>query len=336
MNLENLKFSIIIPVFNRPEELKELLESLASQTYKSFEVIVVEDGSEIKSEEVVKSFEGKLTLFYFKKPNSGPGLSRNFGVEHSNTDYFIFFDSDCVIPPEYLSNVIGFLKNHSADSFGGPDRFHENFTAVQKAIGYAMSSFLTTGGIRGGNKSMEKFHPRSFNMGFTREVYNKTKGFSSIRFGEDIDLSIRIKQAGFDSLLIPSAYVYHKRRTDFRKFFKQVFNSGIARINLYKRHSHSLKLVHFLPSSFVIYTVLAVLLSLITFNLIPLIPFIVYSILICIAAAFEFKELKLIWLSLLASCVQLFGYGTGFLLGVWNRLILRKGEFEAFKRNFYK
>ncbi|HYG39321.1 MAG TPA: glycosyltransferase [Cytophagales bacterium] len=336
MNLENLKFSIIIPVFNRAEELKELLESLASQTYKSFEVIVVEDGSEIESEEVVKSFEGKLTHFYFKKPNSGPGLSRNFGVEHSNTDYFIFFDSDCVIPPEYLSNVVDFLKNHPADSFGGPDRFHENFTPVQKAIGYAMSSFLTTGGIRGGNKSMEKFHPRSFNMGFTREVYNKTKGFSSIRFGEDIDLSIRIEQAGFDSSLIPNAYVFHKRRTDFRKFFKQVFNSGIARINLYKRHSHSLKLVHFLPSLFVIYTVLAVLLSLITFNLIPLIPFIVYSILICIAAAFEFKELKLIWLSLLASYVQLFGYGTGFLLGVWNRLILRKGEFEAFKRNFYK
>jgi glycosyltransferase involved in cell wall biosynthesis len=334
--IEKPEFSIIVPVFNRPDELRDLLESLSLQAFKDFEVIIVEDGSDIDSESVVSEYYSKLKLYYYKKTNSGPGLSRNFGAERAQASIYIFFDSDCVIPPEYLQSVYSFLKTTPVDSFGGPDRFHPSFTPIQKAIGYSMSSFLTTGGIRGGKTSVEKFHPRSFNMGFTKKVFEVTKGFSSIRFGEDIDLSIRIKEAGFSSALIPEAYVYHRRRTDFRKFFKQVYNSGIARINLYKRHPKSLKLFHFFPSGFVVYTLLSILLSLMFQSILFVVPLIVYSLAIFLSALIVQKSFELALLCLVASFVQLFGYGTGFISAFWKRIILGKGEFEAFRKNFYK
>jgi glycosyltransferase involved in cell wall biosynthesis len=333
--VEKPEFSIIIPVFNRPEELKELLESLCMQTFKDFEVIIVEDGSEVDSENVVKTYS-KLKLFYFKKGNSGPGLSRNYGAERARASILLFFDSDCVIPPEYLESVYSYLKVFPVDSFGGPDRFHPSFTPIQKAIGYSMSSFLTTGGIRGGKTSVEKFHPRSFNMGFTKEVFEVTNGFSPMRFGEDMDLSIRIKEAGFSTALIPDAYVYHRRRTDFKKFFKQVYNSGIARINLFKRHPKSLKLFHFFPSGFVVYSIASVIISLLAQNVLFAIPLFVYSSAVFVSALVEQKNVELAVLSLIASFVQLFGYGIGFIEAFWKRIILREGEFEAFKENFYK
>jgi glycosyltransferase involved in cell wall biosynthesis len=336
VNIDTPEFSIIIPVYNRPDELRELLESLTKQTFKDFEVIIVEDGSEVNSESEVNKFRSLLDLKYFQKPNSGPGLSRNFGAEKATSDIFIFFDSDCIIPPDYLSVVHFHLKTTPVDSFGGPDRFHESFTPIQKAIGYSMSSFLTTGGIRGGKASVEKFHPRSFNMGFTRKVYEATQGFSSMRFGEDMDLSIRIKELGFSSALIPEAFVYHRRRTDFKKFFKQVYNSGIARINLFKRHPKSLKLFHFFPAGFVVYTLASILLSIGSQNILFVLPLILYSLAIFVAALITKRSLDLAFLSLIASFVQLFGYGTGFIKAFWRRLILGKGEFEAFKRSFYK
>jgi GT2 family glycosyltransferase len=284
----------------------------------------------------LKEFYSRLHLFYYKKANSGPGLSRNYGAQRATSSIFIFFDSDCIVPPGYMDAVFSFLKDNKVDCFGGPDRFHESFTPIQKAIGYSMTSFLTTGGIRGGKTSVEKFHPRSFNMGFTRQVFDVTKGFSSIRFGEDIDLSIRIKEAGFSSALIPEAFVYHRRRTDFGKFFKQVYNSGIARINLFKRHPKSLKLFHFFPSGFVVYSMFSIILSLFSQNIIFVIPLLLYSFAILISAYIAQKNFELACLSLAASFVQLVGYGTGFLNAFWKRLVLGKDEFEAFKKNFYK
>ena len=249
------KISIIIPVYNRPVELEELLESLVQQSDSKFDVIVVDDGSILKSDEAAKNYKERLSIQYFYKENSGPGDSRNFGCEKSESDFFVFFDSDCIIPKDY---VLSLRKDISGiQAFGGPDKEHPSFSPIQKAINYSMTSIFTTGGIRGHKNSMEKFHPRSFNMGYSREVYDKTGGFSRLRFGEDIDLSIRIFDLGFTSKLISECFVFHKRRTDFKKFFKQVFNSGIARINLYKRHTSSLKIVHFFPAAFVVYQLLS-------------------------------------------------------------------------------
>ncbi len=247
-----MKYSIVIPVYNRPDEVDELLSSLLSQSFQDFEVIVVEDGSKITCREVCDKYTGKLCLSYFMKPNSGPGQSRNYGAERANGEYLLILDSDVVLPKDYLQAIEDELNTLPCEAFGGPDASHPSFTPVQKAISYSMTSFFTTGGIRGGKAKLDKFYPRSFNMGIRRDVYQTLGGFSKMRFGEDIDFSYRICEAGYKPRLFPQAWVWHKRRTDFRKFFRQVFNSGIARINLEKRHPGTMKLVHMLPMVFTV------------------------------------------------------------------------------------
>ena len=247
-----MRYSVIVPVYNRSDEVDELLQSLMQQTYTDFEVIIVEDGSAVPCKDVVDKYAASMNIRYYLKSNSGPGQSRNYGTEKSHGEYLIILDSDCILPPDYFKAVEEELTNEPADAFGGPDRAHESFTDTQKAINYSMTSFFTTGGIRGGKKKMDKFYPRSFNMGIRAEVYKALGGFSDMRFGEDIDFSIRIFKGGYSCRLFPGAWVWHKRRTDMRKFFKQVHNSGIARINLYKKYPESLKLVHMLPAVFTV------------------------------------------------------------------------------------
>ena len=225
---QDTKFSFVIPVYNRLEEVEELLASMVSQSVKDFEVIIVEDGSQIKCEEICKKYEKKVDLKYFFKENTGPGQSRNYGVEKATGNYIIFLDSDCVLPNNYFEIVEALIKKDFVDAFGGPDKAHKDFSLLQKAINYSMTSFFTTGGIRGGSEKVDKFYPRSFNMGYSIDVYKKTNGFSKMRFGEDIDMSIRILENGFKTRLFKDAFVYHKRRTSLKQFFKQVFNSGIA------------------------------------------------------------------------------------------------------------
>ncbi len=326
-------FSIIIPVFNRPDELDELLLSLCKQTYKQFEVIVVEDGSDLKSDKIVAKYSEQLKISYFEKANSGPGLSRNVGAEHAQYDWLIFFDSDCIIPERYLENVIAYLTNQQTDAYGGPDSALPDFSTIQKAINYSMTSFFTTGGIRGKNKSMDKFHPRSFNLGVTKRAFNAIGGYGEMRFGEDIDFSLRLLKAGFKTALITDASVYHKRRTTFRQFFKQVYNSGIARINLHLLHPGSLKFVHTLPACFVIGIIIVLILSPL-YPALLLIP-LAYTLIIFIDSLFINKSTNVALYSIAASWIQLTGYGTGFISAVWKRLILKKGEFKAFEKRFY-
>ena len=327
-------FSLIVPVFNRPDEVHELLESLTKQHCKDFEVIIVEDGSQLPCQEIVQAYCNQLDIHYYNKPNSGPGQSRNYGAERATGEYLIVLDSDCIIPEGYLNAVKAELDAAPADAFGGPDRAHDAFTDIQKAINYAMTSFFTTGGIRGGKKKLDKFYPRSFNMGIRADVYRALGGFSKMRFGEDIDFSIRIFKGGYKCRLFPEAWVWHKRRTDLRKFFKQVHNSGIARINLYKKYPESLKLVHLLPAVFTI-GVVALLLGT------PFIPALssligLFVLIIFIDATLQNRSVKIGALAVVASFVQLTGYGTGFLRAWWQRCVLRKDEFEAFKNSFYK
>lgn len=328
-----MQFSVIIPVFNRPDEVDELLDSLVKQSYKQFEVIVVEDGSTEKSDAVADRYKNRLSLIYYEKPNSGPGLSRNAGAERANYEYLVFFDSDCIIPENYFSEVNRFLSNHYTDAYGGPDKALPTFTTVQKAINYSMTSFFTTGGIRGGKKSMDKFHPRSFNLGVSKKAFDAIGGYGKMRFGEDIDFSLRLLEKGFTTALISDAYVYHKRRTDYKKFFKQVYNSGIARINLHLAHPGSLKAVHLLPSAFVIGMIFCMVATFIC----PyswLVP-VVYSLLVFVDSSIKNKSVNVGLNSIVAAWTQLFGYGTGFLSAVWNRLLLKKGEFKAFEKKFY-
>ena len=329
-----MKYSFIIPVFNRPDEVDELLESLTRQTVRDFEVVVVDDGSTLPCEDVVKRYGSVLNVAYYAKPNSGPGQTRNYAAARCAGEYLIILDSDCILPPDYLKAVEQELQREPADAFGGPDRAHESFTDLQKAINYSMTSFFTTGGIRGGQKKMDKFYPRSFNMGVRREVYQRLGGFSAMRFGEDIDFSIRIFAAGLRCRLFPDAWVYHKRRTDFRKFFKQVHNSGIARINLYKKYPDSLKLVHLLPAAFTLGVAACVLgAGICAYSLLPLL---FYALLVCVDSALQNRSLLIGFYSIAAAYIQLTGYGTGFLRAWWQRCVCGKGEFEAFKRNFYK
>ncbi len=322
-------------MFNRPRETEELLESLSKQIFTDFEVIIVEDGSQISSEKTVRKYSDKLNIKYIKKENSGPGPSRNEGMKQAKGDFFIILDSDVILPPQYLQIIDRFLQNQPVDAFGGPDRAMDTFTPVQKAIDFAMTSFLTTGGIRGKAEKLEKFHPRSFNMGISRKVFEKTGGFSGMRFGEDIDLSIRIKKAGFKTALINDAYVYHKRRNTLKQFFKQIYNSGIARINLYKRHPESLKIVHLFPLFFSLGFFLSLLLILLGFPYLLYFYFL-YFFLLFLTAGFKYKSIKTGLLSVATSFIMLFAYGSGFLKAIWKRIVKKENEFEAFKKNFYK
>lgn len=329
-----MRYSIIIPVYNRPDEVDELLNSLTQQTVHDFEVIVVEDGSSVTCEHVVKRYEQQLNIRYFNKPNSGPGQTRNYGAERSSGEYLLILDSDCILPPGYLAAIEEELKRQPADAFGGPDRAHDSFTSTQKAINYAMTSFFTTGGIRGGKKKMDKFYPRSFNMGLKADVYRALGGFSKMRFGEDIDLSIRIFKGGYSCRLFPEAWVWHKRRTDLKKFFKQVYNSGIARINLYKKYPESLKVVHLLPAVFTLGVVFVLLSSLICPYALLLLA--MFAIIIFTDSSIRNRSPWIGMLSVLAAFIQLTGYGSGFLSAWWKRCILKKDSFSAFEKNFYK
>ncbi len=346
-----MRYTVIVPVYNRPDEVDELLQSLAAQTEHDFEVVVVEDGSQRPCKDICEKYDGVLDLHYHAKNNSGPGQSRNYGAERAKGEYLIVLDSDVVLPPDYLAHVSEELASTHADAFGGPDRAHESFTDVQKAISYSMTSFFTTGGIRGGKQKLDKFYPRSFNMGIRRDIYLKLGGFSKMRFGEDIDFSYRIVEAGYKPRLFASAWVWHKRRTDFRKFFRQVFNSGIARINLAKRHPGTLKLVHLLPMVFTVGVILLILISAFGRAMmyydaaswrfwykvcaIPWIPILLYSLIILLDSTIKNKSLKVGLLSVPAAFVQLMGYGFGFLESWWKRCVLKQDEFTAFEKNFY-
>lgn len=344
------KYSIIVPVFNRPDEVDELLDSLTRQAYSRFEVIIVEDGSSTPCKDVCDKYNNVLDIHYFLKENSGPGQSRNYGAERAKGDYLIILDSDVVLPDGYLKAVDKELEENPCEAFGGADASHPSFTPVQKAISYSMTSFFTTGGIRGGKAKLDKFYPRSYNMGIKREVYEQLGGFSKMRFGEDIDFSYRIVEAGNRCRLFPTAWVWHKRRTDLRKFFRQVYNSGIARINLEKRHPGTMKLVHMLPMVFTVGVITLIAISMAGRLLMhyddphkwywlcaaPWLPLLMYSLLIFIDSSIQNKSPRIGFISIAAAFVQLMGYGFGFLEAWWKRCVKKQDEFQAFEKTFYK
>jgi len=312
--------------------MEELLESLAAQTFTDFEVVVVEDGSTIPCAKEVEQYSSKINIRYLVKENTGRSDSRNVGMKHAQGDYFLFFDSDCIIPPEYMETVNRLLNDDYADCFGGPDREHSSFSVMQKAVNYAMTSFWTTGGIRGGKVNLEKFKPRTFNMGFSRAVYEQIGGFRDM-YGEDIDLSIRISKAGFTTKLYQEAFVYHKRRVNLKKFLKQVYIFGQARVNLYKLYPDSMKLVHVLPALFVVGTAGCILLAIV---LSPyfLLPLPVYLLLLFIDSLLKTKNIRIAGWAIIASLIQLFGYGCGFMVSFVRKILLRQGleDIETLKK----
>ena len=317
-------YSIIIPVYNRPDEIEDLLASLAAQTCRNFEVVVVEDGSTVPCREVIEKYAQTIPVKYFFKPNEGRSIARNYGMEHAEGDCFIFFDSDCVIPADYFEKLERMSAEEPFDCFGGPDAADASFTPVQKAINHAMTSFLTTGGIRGGKVRLEKFAPRTFNMGFTREVYDKVGGFREM-FSEDIDMSTRIRLAGFSIGLYPELPVYHKRRVDFRKFLRQVYVFGMSRITLKLLYPDSLKAVHLLPALFVIGVVAMVLLAIFC----PpwwLLPLGIYLLAIFVAALWSTRSPRIALLAVPASMIQLGGYGCGFIKAFVVKILLGRGR----------
>jgi glycosyltransferase involved in cell wall biosynthesis len=307
------KYSVIVPVFNRPEEVKELLESHTHQTLKNFEVILVEDGSTLSSKEVYEEYSDKLVIQYIFKQNSGPGPSRNVGFEKARGEYFVVFDSDCVLPVHYFEAVDKFLTTQPVDAWGGPDRGREDFTLLQQAMGFTMASFWTTGGIRGGKKN--NFQPRSFNMGMSRIVFEQTKGFAFDRFAEDIELSIRVRKLGFTTALIPDAYVFHKRRTTFSQFFNQVSNFGKGRILVGRNHAGEVKLTHWFPSLFLIGLLSLPFLFMISSFLftIAVAGYFLYFLMILLDALRVTHSPIVALLSIPSALIQLIGYGYGFL-----------------------
>lgn len=318
------KYSVIVPVYNRIDEIKDLLESLCNQSFTDFETIIVEDGSTMPCGDMVKTYSDRLNVKYYYKSNEGRSIARNYGIERSSGEYLIFFDSDCVIPEDYFSILDTALTAEPLDCFGGPDAADKSFSDVQKAISFAMTSVLTTGGIRGGKIRMERFVPRSFNMGYTRKVYDKVGGFREM-FSEDIDMSTRIRNAGFSTGLIHEAKVYHKRRVDFIKFWRQVHVFGMSRITLRLLYPGSMKLVHTLPALAVITGLILLLLS-IFISPWFLLPVGLYLLAIFIAALASTHSIKVALLAIPASIIQICGYGTGFIKAYFTKILLGRGR----------
>lgn len=332
----DLSFSFIIPVYNRPNEIKELLDSLRLQTYdKTFEVVIVEDGSTISSEEVIGEYVDDLAISYYKKPNSGPGDSRNYGMARAKGNYFVVLDSDCILPPQYLVAAEKSLQEDYVHCYGGPDAAHESFSTVQKAINYAMTSFLTTGGIRGGKKAVDKFQPRSFNMGISKEAFSTVGGYGNIHPGEDPDLTIRIWNKGYRTKLISEAFVYHKRRIDWNKFYIQVNKFGMVRPILNKWHPDTKKITYWFPTVFCLGFLVSILLALVGFK-IPWFIYSTYSLVLFIDALLKTRNLKVAFLSLVATAIQFFGYGYGFLKSTLYINSSNKKPEEIFPKLFFR
>ena len=331
-------FSLIIPVYNRPDEVDELLMSLSQMEYHDvYEIVIIEDGSTIKCQEVLEKYADKLNISYYFKPNSGPGDSRNFGMEKARGNYFIIFDSDCIIPANYLIEVENALKETYVDCFGGPDKALDSFSDIQKAINFAMTSFLTTGGIRGGSEKIGKFQPRSFNMGLSRRAYEVSKGFGNIHPGEDPDLSIRLWELGFETRLIPQAYVYHKRRIDWEKFAIQVNKFGKARPILNSWYPKYSKPTFFFPTLFILGLGVSIFMYLFSQNFDFLLQlYFIYFILIFITSSIQNKNIKVGYLSMIAVWKQFWGYGTGFLVSFVKVVLLKQKPQEAFPELFFK
>ncbi len=327
-------YSVIIPIYNRPEEAKELLDSLNIQSFKNFEIIIVEDGSTLPCKDIVDQYSD-LKIEYFFKPNSGPGDSRNFGMAKAKGDFLIFFDSDCIIPPNYFQEVEDFISKNPVDCYGAPDAAHESFSNVQKAINFAMTSIFTTGGIRGKKNLLDNYQPRSFNMGMRKEVYEDLGGFSDLHPGEDPDLSYRIMNAGYKVKLIENAFVYHKRRIDFGKFAKQVYKFGVVRNILIKWYPDKFKAVYLLPSIFLIGSLGLILLSIFFSNLF-IFPLIIISLLLFLEALLKTKNILIAFLAVPASFIQLYSYGFGFIKGFIKILLLKKDERKALPGFFFK
>lgn len=328
--------SFIIPVYNRPEEVKELLQSFTSLNgEKDFEIVIIEDGSTVKSDKIIESYKKALNIAYFFKPNSGPGDSRNFGMKQAKGNYFIILDSDCILPKNYLNKVLNELNVNYTDCFGGPDAAHESFTSIQKAINFAMTSFISTGGIRGRKDSVNKFQPRSFNMGISKKAFEATNGFGNIHPGEDPDLSIRLTKLGYKTALIEKAFVYHKRRISWSKFFKQVHKFGLVRPILNTWHPDTTKLTYWFPSVFCLGLLLA--LALLLFEIYA--PIVLYGFYFCLAfliALIETRSIKVSILSLFAICIQFLGYGYGFFKSTIKLASSKKNIEERFPQLFFK
>lgn len=330
----DLVFSIIIPVFNRPDELDELLTSLTLQNFaESYEVIVVEDGSKIRSEEIVKKYYKELHINYFFKENSGPGLSRNFGMRKAKGNYYIILDSDCILPEHYLKEVLHRLQKKYTDAFGGPDTSHPTFTVIQKAINYAMTSMPTTGGIRGNKKLQKNFQPRSFNMGISKKAFEVTGGFSAQRYGEDIDLTFRLWQNGLKTQYLENAFVYHKRRISWGSFFKQTFNFGAARPVLNKLYPATAKITYWFPGVFIIGLVLSIIVFVIGFKWLLYI-YALYFIVVLVDSMVRNKSFLVAISSLVSTCIQFFGYGMGFLRSQFRLGVLQYEKEKAFPEMF--
>ena len=318
------RFSVIVPVYNRIDEVDDLLKSLSEQSCKDFEAVIVEDGSSQPCQNVISKYADKVDVKYYYKENEGRSIARNYGLDRATGDYFIFFDSDCVIPPDYFKTLSAALDRNPVDCFGGPDAAHESFSTTQKAINYSMTSFLTTGGIRGGKVQLEKFVPRTFNMGYSRKVWEKVGGFREM-FSEDIDMSTRIRQAGFSIGLIREAFVYHKRRVNMKLFARQVYVFGMSRITLKLLYPDSLKLVHTLPAVFVLGSLMLIALAcLVSWWFIT--PLLAYFLAIFITALISTKSLIIACKALPASIIQLTGYGCGFIKAFTLKILLRRGR----------
>lgn len=329
-------FSLIIPVYNRPDEVDELLESLSKSDYPEiYEIVLVEDGSTLRCQDVAQKYGDRLDISYYYKENSGPGDSRNYGMKKARGDYFIIFDSDCIIPQQYLTEVDKALKENYVDCFGGPDKALDSFSDIQKAINFAMTSFLTTGGIRGGSEKIDKFQPRSFNMGLSRKAFEASKGFGNIHPGEDPDLSIRLWNLGFETKLFPKAFVYHKRRIDWDKFSIQVNKFGKARPILNSWYPQYNKLTFFFPSAFIIGFFLSIILLLFNQDLLLQLYFL-YFIILFLVSTIQNRSLKIGYLSLIAVWKQFYGYGTGFLKSYIKVIIMKQKPQEAFPELFFK
>lgn len=330
-----LSLSFVVPVYNRPDELRELLSSMTRlEGSIPFEVVVVDDGSKPGCDEVMREFPG-MNIHYYYKENTGPGDSRNYGMKRASGNYFIILDSDCLLSAHYLLAVKESLNAEYVDCFGGPDAAHSNFNLRQKAISFVMTSFWTTGGIRGNKRKLKPYEPRSFNMGMSKKAFEISGGFGNLHPGEDPELVQRLWDLGFKTKYIERALVYHKRRITWSSYARQIYKFGLARSILNVKKPKYASWVFWLPIFVVLLGLTSLILGLLgCFNMLYFV--LAYAIFLAFAGMLNLKSFRALFMIPFVFAIQSIAYAIGFIRGWFYLSVLHCDPHKKFPQMFRK
>ena len=247
-NFEKPLVTIVVPVYNRAQDIRSCLDSLFALEYPSdsYEIVVIDDNSSDSTVEVIKKYGVKLLENRF---NMGQSAARNLGASHARGDIIAFTDSDCIVSPRWLSELIPYFEDERNVLVGGYVGSYYRKTRLDR---YEESNSPLNMGkkLLFGHGPESDFYVPTCNMLLRKKAYSSVGGFDeAMRVGEDVDLCWRLKERGFRLVYVPMGTVEHKHRNVFTETFKRRFEYGLSEPMLYSRHRQIEKHFPVTPSS---------------------------------------------------------------------------------------